>query len=515
MSESSYSNKRLAKNTLFLYFRMLFVMVIGLYTSRVVLRTLGVEDFGIYNVVGSFVSMFSLISGALTAAVSRFLNIEMGRKDSTKLKDVFSTAINIHIILAVIILLVAEMIGPWFIRTQMTISLDKIDSAIYVFHFSLLTFLVNLISIPYNACIIAHEDMKIFAYISFVEVSLKLLIVYLLLLFSYDKLVLYGFFMLCTSLIIRCIYQIYCRKHYAESSFRFYMDKQIFREMFGFTGWNIIGSTSVILSNQGVNILLNVFGSPVVNAARGIAVQIEATINSFVQNFMTAMNPQITKSYGAGDLETYSKLMMYGGRFSVGLLTLLSLPFLVETHYILELWLGEVPEYTVNFARLILIFAISEAMSYTFTTGLLATDKIKKLQILVGGCRMMNLPISYVLLKLGMEPEITMVVAIVLSQVNLLLRLTLLKQYIQLSIKRFYRIIVLKQVISILLPLAIGIYLTKLLPMGLFRLAIMVFILIITELCCLLFINCNQRERFYIVDKLFMMIKKYDYKKHR
>lgn len=487
---------------------MLFVMAIGLYTSRVVLRTLGVEDFGIYNVVGGFVAMFGLISGALTAAVSRFLNIEMGRKDNAKLKDVFSTAVNIHIILAIIILVVAEVIGPWFIRTQMTIPLDRIDSAIYVFHFSLLTFLVNLISIPYNACIIAHENMKIFAYISFIEVSLKLLIVYLLLLFSFDKLFLYGLFMFCTSLIIRCIYQIYCRKHYTESSFRFYIDKQIFREMFGFTGWNIIGSTSVILSNQGVNILLNIFGSPVVNAARGIAVQIEATINNFAQNFMTAMNPQITKSYGAGDLETYSKLMMYGGRFSVGLLTLLSLPFLVETHYILELWLGEVPEYTVNFTRLILLFAISEAMSHTFTTGLLATGKIKKLQILVGGCRMMNFPISYVLLKMGMEPEITMVIAIVLSQINLLIRLCLLKQYISISIKDYYKSVVFRCVVSIAIPFAVGLYIESVLSMGICRLLITVAILTLMEIICILYISCSRKERIYIKDKIIKLVQR-------
>ena len=259
MSDNRENNKRIAKNTLLLYVRMLFTIVVSLYTSRIVLRTLGIEDFGIYSVVGGVVAMFGVVSASLSSAVSRYLNIEMGSKNEEKIKRIFSSAVTIHIFLAVTILVLAEVVGPWFISNKMTIPVDRIYAANWVFHCSILAFVINLISIPYNACVIAHENMKVFAYVSILEVFLKLAIVYVLLLFSIDKMILYAILTLCVALVIRVVYQLYCQQHYSESRFCFIFDYSLIKEMFGFASWNMIGSTSVILSDQGVNVLLNIF----------------------------------------------------------------------------------------------------------------------------------------------------------------------------------------------------------------------------------------------------------------
>ena len=507
MGNFTSDNKRIAKNTIFLYLRTIIILLITLYTSRVVLRTLGVVDFGIYNVVGGVVALFGLVSGALSAAVTRFLNIEMGRNNGENLINIFSSAITIHIALAIIIIIIAEAIGPWFISNHMTIPQERITAALWVFHCSIITFAINLFSVPYNACIIAHEDMKVFAYISIVEAILKLLIVYVLLLLSYDKLVVYGILMLCVAIIIRIIYQIYCRKNYSESRFRLLFDWKMIRSMFGFASWNMLGSTSVLLADQGVNILLNIFCNPIVNAARGIAMQVNHAVNSFSSNFMTALNPQITKSYGAMDLHRFKAMMFNGSRFAMCLLTFISLPILVDTEYVLKLWLGQVPDYSVNFVRLILLFSISESMSNTFTTGLLATGKIKKLMLTVAICRLMNFPLSYFGLMILHQPEITMIVSICISQINLLIRLQLLKAYIPISIVRYYICIGGPSFLTLLTPFAICSCLTNSMEPTFFRFCCNCIITSSLCLLCITFIICSKTERLFLKNKIIAIIK--------
>lgn len=507
MSNFSSSNTRIAKNTIFLYFRTILIMLISLYTSRVVLKTLGVEDFGIYNVVGGVVALFGVISGGLSSSVTRFLNIEMGRNNGKKLRSIFSSAITIHIILAFIIIVLAESIGPWFIYTKMTIPTERITAALWVFHCSILTFAINLFSIPYNACIIAHENMKIFAYISIVEAALKLLIVYILQLLPYDKLSVYGILMLCVALTIRSIYQIYCRKHYEESHFKFQIDWKIIRQMFGFASWNMIGSTSVLLADQGVNILLNLFCSPIVNAARGIAMQVNQAISSFSSNFMTALNPQITKSYGVMDLHRFKTMMFNGSRFAMCLLTFISLPIMVDTEYVLGLWLGQVPDYSVNFVRLILLFSISESMSNTFITGLLATGKIKKLMLTVAICRMMNFPLSYLGLIVFHQPEITIIISICISQINLLIRLQLLKAHIPVSITDYYMHIGIPFCLTLLIPFAFSSYFTYCMVPSFPRFICISITSSFFSILCIVFIICSKKERILVKEKLVSIYK--------
>lgn len=450
MKISSLDNKkRLIKNTSFLYFRMLFLMAIGLYSSRIVLRELGVSDFGIYNVVGGVVAFFGMISGALSAAVSRYLNVEMGKSNSlAKLREIFSSAIVIHFVLAVCIVIVAEVVGPWFIENKMVIPNDRIFASKIVFHVSLATFFVNLVSIPYNACVIAHEKMNVFAYVSVLEGTLKLISVCSLAYVTKDKLIVYGILMFSIAVIIRLIYQFFCTRNYQESRFSLCCRKSIICEMFGFVGWNTIGSISVVLSDQGVNILLNVFCSPIVNAARGIAVQVSSSINQLVLNFMTALNPQIMKKYGEEDYGAYKSLVWNGARFSAFLLLILSIPFLLETRYILRIWLGQVPDYSVNFVRLSLLLCVSESFANTLVTAIMATGKIKWVQILVGGARLLNFPLSFILLKYVGAPEYVYVIAIAISQVNIITRIVLLKRHIPVSVVDFYKCNVLPHLLS-------------------------------------------------------------------
>ena len=488
---------------------MIFIMLVSLYTSRVILHTLGVVDYGIYNVVGGVVAMFGVISGSLSAAVTRFLNFEIGKGNIANLPRVFSVSVTIHILLAIVVIILAELIGLWFIYNKMTIPIERINAAVIVFHFSVLTFCVNLISIPYNACIIAHENMNVFAYISIVEVVLKLLIVYVLTLLPYDKLALYGILVFSVAVLIRCIYQIYCTKHYSESRYKFVLDKQLTKKIFGFTSWNVIGSTSVILSDHGINILLNIFCNPIVNAARGIAMHVNTAINSFASNFVMALNPQITQSFGAEDFERYKSLIFNGSRIACSLLTVISIPFIVYTDYVLDIWLVNVPEHAVAFVRLILFLSISESLSHTLTTGLLSTGKIKVLQILIGGMRMLNFPISYIVLYLYNIPEWTIIIAIIISQINIAIRLKLLKKYIQFRYREFYVDILLRQSICIMIPLIVGFYLQSVLQENFIIFILVSMSIVVISLLSLFLINCNKDEKFLIRNKLVELKNKY------
>ena len=439
MSEISSNNKRIAKNTLMLYIRMLITMIVGLFTSRVVLQALGVEDYGIYNVVGGVVSMFSLLSGSLSAAIGRFITFELGRNDIEKLRKVFSSAVTIQILLALIITVFAETIGLWFLNNKLVIPEERMFAAQWVYQLSILTFAINLISVPYNAAIIAHERMSTFAYMSILDVFGRLLIAYSIYYTSCDKLIFYGILCAALSLLNRLIYGIYCKKHFEECSYHFSFDKSLLKQMFGFAGWNFIGASSAVLRDQGGNMLLNIFCGPTANAARGIAMQVNSAVHGFVSNFMTALNPQITKSYASGDHDYMMSLIYKGARFSFYILLILSLPVIINVNYILTLWLGVVPEHTTIFVQLVLIFAMSESLATPLVTAMLATGNIRNYQIIVGGLQMMNLPISYIFLKLGYPPETIFIVAIFISICCEMARLYMLRGMIQLSMRSFLR----------------------------------------------------------------------------
>lgn len=513
MTDASANNKRIAKNTLMLYFRMLFTMAVSLFTSRVVLNTLGVEDYGIYNVVGGVVSMFSIISGSLSAAISRFITVELAKGDADKLRKTFSASVTIQLILSLIIVVLIESIGVWFLNAKMVIPAERMDAANWVLQFSIVTFVINLISVPYNATIIAHEKMSAFAYISILEVVCKLVIVYLLKISPIDRLVFYAILMCAVSVIIRLVYGYYCNRHFAECKFSFRFDKDLLKRMFSFAGWNFIGASSAVLRDQGGNIIINLFGGPAVNAARGIAMQVNHAIVGFSNNFMTALNPQITKSYASGEQDYMMKLIFRGARFSFYMLLFLSLPVLANTHYILSLWLGIVPEHSVLFVRLALIFAMSESISSPLVTAMLATGKIRNYQIVVGGLQMLNLPISYVLLRIGCIPETVMMVAIGLSQCCLAARLVMLRTMIGLSAKKYLREVYLNVILVTTTAAVLPILVSVVLEESFLNFVIIVLISLITAAISIFYIGFNKNERDFAVTKFKYAIQKLAKKK--
>lgn len=457
MTDTTQNNKRIAKNTLLLYFRMLLTMAITLYTSRVVLSALGEVDFGIYNVVGGFVTMFTVISGAMTTATQRFLSFEIGKKEKGNVRSMFSTAVMIHLILGGIILILAETLGTWFLNTHMNFPANRYVAANWVFQFSLLTFIINVVSVPYNAAIIAYEKMKAFAYVSIVEVTLKLLIVYLIIISPIDKLILYAILLALIAVTIRIIYGIYAKRNFPDCVFDWKWNKEYGKNVMSFVSWNLIGSLAGVAKEQGINVLLNIFLGAAVNAARGIAYQVSNAMNGFVNNFQLAMNPQIVKSYASNEKHDMFKLVFRGSKLSFLLLLTMSLPIVLEAPFILEIWLKNVPEYTVIFLRLVLITALIDSLSGTLITSMHASGKVRDYQIIVGGISLLTLPIAYLFLKIGYPPYSAMFVGIFISIACHFARLILLNKTIGLPITMFINTVTLRVFIISILSLIIPI----------------------------------------------------------
>lgn len=459
MPTSSENNKRIAKNTLMLYFRMLVMMVVSLYTSRVVLDTLGVSDYGIYNVVGGFVTMFSLISGAMTTATQRFLSFAIGEGKKQEVTSLFSTAVIIHIGLALIILLLGETVGVWFVANKMNFPTGRYTAAIWVFEFSLLTFLVSVINVPYNAAIIAYEKMSAFAYISIIEVVLKLVIVYLLLLAPFDRLIFYAILMAIMQLGVQLIYASYTHCKIKTCHCNWKLNHEYFKQMTSFVSWNLIGSLAGVCKDQGLNVVLNLFFGTAVNAARGVAIQVSTAINRFVTNFQMAMNPQLVKLYAAEEKQEMFKLVFRGSRFSYLLLLCLSLPVVIEAPFILNIWLVRVPDYTVSFLRLIIFTALIDSLSNTLITSMHASGKVRDCQIVVGGLSLLTLPLAYLLLKMGYNPTSALVAALFISVLCLFARVALLSRTIEFPAVSFLRQVALKMLLltiaSYAIPLAL------------------------------------------------------------
>lgn len=505
--DTSANNTRIAKNMLLLFARMFFLMSISIYVSRVVLKALGVEDYGVYNVLGGFVGMFSIMSGSLSAAISRFLNFELGKGDSDQLKRVFSSSVTIQIGLALILVFLLETIGLWFVNYKLVIPEGRLTTANWCYQFSILAFAIKLVSVPYNAAIVAHEKMSAFAFISILEGVGKLIIAWCISISTWDRLLLYSFLILLLSLTIRIIYATYCKRHFEECTYRFIYDRQLLVKMFSFAGWNFIGSSSGILRDHGVNVLLNLYFGPAVNSARGIAMQVSAAVTSFVQSFLTAIRPQITKNYSTNDLEYTFFLVFVGARGAFYLLLFMSLPIIVEAPMILSIWLEVVPEHTVLFVRLTLIYVMTESVSFTMTTLMLATGDIKKYQILVGGMQMLNFPISFLLLEMGFSPEWTIVNSIFVAIGCLVLRLIMLKQMIQFPALKFFIKVVLTVLAVSLLSAIFPVAVANLMDDGFLRLGIVCVISFISVLFTVLYLGCSKRERSFLMAKTVGWVK--------
>ena len=493
-----------------LYCRMLFSMLVSLYTSRVILNALGVEDYGISNVVGGLVSMFSLISSSLSSSVSRFLTFELGRGDMNRLKLTFSTSLLIHIILAIVVLLLMETIGVWFLNNRMTIPIERLYAANWVFQASIFSFVLNLLSVPYNASIVAHERMGAFAYIGIMQVLLNLIIVLFVAYapWKFDRLIVYSSLLVVISILMRTIYWWYCRKNFEECCFKLLYDKQCWKEMSSFAGWNFIGCTADLLKEHGVNILLNMFYGPVVNAARGIATSVNRAIGGFSNNFMVALKPQITKTYASADLKYCHLLVERGSRFSFFILFLIAQPVFFEAEYVLALWLKQYPDHTVNFVRLILILSLVDVLSYTLINLQFATGKIRNYQIAVGGVLLLNFPFSYICLHIGLVPESTLVVAIFIAIACLLLRLIFLRKMAQLSLRSYLKNVCEKVLIVILVASIIPALLHYNLSYGFERMLAVGFICFLSSSITIFYVGCSMEERQFIISKIIAIKQK-------
>lgn len=433
------NNQRIAKNAMLLYMRMAIVMILNLYISRVVLKSLGVEDFGIYNVVGGVVSLFSYLNSALTMATQRFLNFEMGKDDIGALNRVFCMSMNIHLFLAFIVLFFAETIGLWFLNTQLVIPNGRMESANLVYQFSIITMFLQIVTLPYSALITAHEQMSVYAYISIAEVVLKLGVVSLLSMMPGDDLVEYAFLMLGVSFLSRVAYVVYARLKYKESTYKKMWESALFRKMFKFTGWNFMGATAGIAMNQGVNIILNMFFGPVVNASRSIAVQVQQAFAQLATNFTTAVNPQIVKSYAAGDKGRMTNLVIISSKFAFLIMAVTSMPFLVKMDFVLGIWLGEVPQGAVLFTKLLLVYQLTVSLTYSINMASQASGRVKLFQIVESFTLVLIVPIGWLQLKFGMTAASVFVTMIILSSVALFLRLLVLRKIMDFDVAKYNR----------------------------------------------------------------------------
>jgi len=508
MSEKKSNNKRIAKNTIALYIRMLILMVISLFTTRVILQALGVSDYGVYNVVGGIVALFSMLSQSLSTANSRFLNFEMGRGNDERLKTVFSTGVTIQIALAIVIAVVTEIAGTWFLNNKLVIPAERLAAANWVFQFSIITFCINLISVPYNAAIIAHEKMSAFAYISIYEGIGKLLICYFVMISPVDKLITYSALACLVQLSVRCIYSAYCKKHFEECIYHFIYDRQMLSEIFGYAGWNFIGASAAVLRTQGGNILINLFAGPAVNAARGVANQVNHAVSGFANNFMTAVKPQITKSYAAGNIKYMTTLVNQSARLSYYMLLFLSLPIIVNIDFILHVWLKTVPERTTIFVILTIVFTLLESFSNPLITAQLATGKVRNYQLIVGGINILNLPFSYLLLRLGFPPEVFLCVAVFFSIVCLFVRLIMLQLNIGFEIIQFIKNVIINCTLVSIISIAIPYFVSRNLSSSWASFSIVVILCILS--CCLsiYFIGCSKMERNLVNSKLRRLVRK-------
>ncbi len=501
MSVSS-DNKLIAKNTLLLYARMILVLGVSLYTSRIVLATLGVVDYGLYNIVGSVVTMFVFLRSAMGNATNRYISFTLGKGDDQELKIVFSTSLIIHIALALLIVVLAETLGLWVFYKHLSIPPERMNAAFWAYQFSILTTAVGVMSVPYDADIIAHERMSAFAYISILDVTLKLIMVYLLTYISFDKLILYSFFLFGIQVINRIIYGVYCNRHFPESRFSLIIDKSLMKEMFSFASWNLIGNMAAIGSSQVLNIFLNMFFGPVVNAARGVANQVQGAVKGFILNFQYAVIPQITKTYATDNLNRMHMLIISSSKFSFFLFFVLALPIMLEAKFVLGIWLVEVPDHTVAFMRLILVIMFFESLEQPLHTANLATGKLKKFQTAKGLILMLMIPVSFIALKLGYAPESVFYIQLIVTMVSLYVQLLMIRPLIKLSLNRYFKEVVLRTfivtVVSSFVPLMMHIKL----PHNFSSFIFVCLVSVVSVLGTTYLLGLNSNERFMVNIKL-------------
>lgn len=472
-------------------------MVASFYIVRVLLMRLGVLDYGIFSLVAGLVTMFLFISNSMSSACQRFFAIELGNKNNKKLNLLWNISLIVFFVIAVFVILVSETFGVWFLSNYLDIPVERYNAAYWVFQFSIFSLIFSLISIPFNAILIAREKMNIYALISLVDISLKFCIVFLIDVFEYDNLIFYGFLLFATSVVVFIIYLIICVKSYKECRLNFKIEKKPFFEILKYSGWNLLGSFSVVSRIQGTNVLLNIFFGPIMNASYAISIQVNSAISTFTNNFYTAVRPQIIKNY-KNDFENTVVLVLKSAKYSYFLIFLISLPILLETNFIFSLWLKETPSKAVVFSRFIIINSILEVINYPLVTMIQATGNIKKYQLIVSVILILNLPISFFLLNLDFSPEATFFVMITLTLISFIPRLVLAKDIARLPIQRFLfnviKPIIIVTLISLTLPLILRLNLSS----GFLRFCLVSGTCLLSAIFTIYFIGIGNEDKFFL-----------------
>lgn len=509
VADNLQNNKRIAKNSILLFIRMLFSMGVSLYTTRAILDILGVVDFGIYNVVGGVIVFFGFINQTMSTTTSRFITTALGKNDERLLHNVFCMSINFHAAISLLTLLIGETIGLWFVLNKLTIPIERLDAALVLYHASVLSTCISILNVPYNASIIAHEDMGAFAYISIFQVFSKLIIVLLLPLFCYDKLILFSLLTIFISIIIQIIYWQYSFRKYKEAHFELLWDKQTWKEMSGFASWNITGDLAFMCNTQGLNILLNMFFGPIVNAARGVAVQVESVMIQFIGNFQTAINPQITISYASGNINQTKNLIYKASKFCFFLMFIIAVPFFLEIDYILELWLKNVPEHTIAFIRLTILMVSFDCLSKPLHLAINATGKVKGYQIIQSSLFIFLLPISYTLLKYSnILPEFIILLLLILKVIMLILRVFIISSLIGLNKKDYMEKVIIPSLVCFCVSIIFPLMLILNIAPSTFRLILTIIISFACSIITIYFLGLTKNEKNFVVSLLRKLVNK-------
>ena len=498
---SNSNNKRIAKNTIFLYIRMFFMMAVTLYTSRVILEVLGIEDYGIYNVVGGIVVLFTFVNNSMVMSTQRFLNYELGRHEQQGASRVFSASLTLHLFIAMLTFLLAESVGLWFLYNYIKYPPEREFAVLVTYQFSILTTCANMIRAPYNAAIISYERMGFFARISVIEAIAKLAIVYLLAVSPWDKLISYAFLMFVVVFSITFCYYLYCKRSFPIGRYNYFWEKSLYKRLASFSGWSLFGGMANTAASQGLNVLMNIFFGVTANAAMGVASQVNTAVYNFVANFQTAFKPQIVKSYATQEREYFMDLIIYTSKYSYFLLFIICMPLYVCCEEVLSVWLTNVPFYAVSFCKLMLIVSLLEAIQGPLWMSVQATGKIRNYQLLIGGMILCNLPIGYVFLKLGFPPNIVLIIKIVITVLILIIRVIYINRLFSFPTVRFIREVLVKISIVTLLSSILVIFL----PIQIDTISS-----ILAVVCILFVINCllilavgvSNKERLLIINQI-------------
>lgn len=498
------SGKTIAKNTVFLYFRMTLVMLVSLYTSRVVLDVLGASDYGLYNVVGGIVSMFTFLNGSISAGTSRFISYELGLGDKERVRNVFNVTLVSHMAMAFVVLVLAETIGLWFLNAKIVFDESRTMAVNVVYQLSILSTVLHFTQIPYTATIVAHEKMSIYAYISILEVGLKLIMVFLLeQIHNYDALIVYAIMIFTIRVVIMLIYRFYCNRKYEESHWRFVRQKDQYKKILSFAGWDVVGHLSVVAQGQGINILLNIYFGPIVNAARAVAYQLQGAFFQFTNNFMMAIQPAIVKSYARKEYDAVARLINNGSLYSYYLLLIFVMPLLFKLHGVLDLWLKDVPDYAAVFSLIILVHMMVRALANPVIKGVHATGDIKLFNIIAGGAGLLPLPVCWLGFIFGMPSTFAFWVVLFFGVVANIIEIWFLKRQMPgFSVSEHLRYVYLRCLSVSIIPIFICWFINRFFSDTVFGLIGYYLCALFVTACIVFIIGLTKSLRSQIINKI-------------